>query len=68
MRNKLREAYRDWANNFLTIPAFAENHGITAEKAQRVIRLGKILHNREAERLKSSCSLTELIEWSENNF
>jgi hypothetical protein len=67
MRHKLRQAYRDWFNNFLTVPVFAQHYGVSVERAERMIRLGRVLHNREAEMLKRSCWLTDLIKWSENN-
>ena len=44
MKNKLREMYLNWANNFLSVPKFAEHHGISVDKAQKVINLGRLLH------------------------
>jgi hypothetical protein len=44
MKEKLRSMYLNWANNFLSVPKFADHHGISEEKAKRVIELGRLLH------------------------
>jgi hypothetical protein len=44
MKEKLRVMYLNWANNFLNVPKFADHYGISEEKAQRVINLGRLLH------------------------
>ena len=44
MKKKLREMYLNWANNFLSVPKFADHYGISEDKAQRAIKLGRLLH------------------------
>jgi hypothetical protein len=46
--------FRDWFNNFLTVPVFAEYYGITESRALEVIAIGKDVHNREAEWRKAN--------------
>jgi chromosome segregation and condensation protein ScpB len=47
MKAKLAQLYRDYLNNFLSLEVFAEYYQITTEeKAQRVIKLGRLLHER----------------------
>ena len=46
MKNKLETLYLDWFNNFLTVDRFAEYYGMTAEKANRVINIGRKLNHR----------------------
>lgn len=36
--------YLDWTNNFLTTSFFAEYYGISNDKAERIITLGRIIH------------------------
>ena len=42
----LEDLYLDWFNNFLTVDRFAEYYGMTAEKASRVINIGRKLNHR----------------------
>lgn len=35
------ELYLDWRNNFLTVEAFAEHHGLSLGTAQQIIHLGR---------------------------
>lgn len=44
MKQKLREMYLNWANNFLSVPKFADHYGISEAKAHKVIKLGRLLH------------------------
>ena len=44
MKKKLIEMYLNWANNFLSVPKFADYYGISETKAHKVIKLGKLLH------------------------
>jgi hypothetical protein len=41
--------YLCWVNDFLTLEAFAEYHGVTVSTATRIIKLGRyrveIIHN-----------------------
>jgi hypothetical protein len=51
-KQKCKVMFRDFFNNFLTVPVFAEYYGISEDYAHEVIRVGKEVHNREAEYLK----------------
>lgn len=37
--------YREWFNDFLTIPRFAEYIGFSEKRAIRIINKGRVLHN-----------------------
>ena len=39
--DKLREVYLDWVNNYCSVAAFADDHGLTYEQALKVIELGR---------------------------
>lgn len=41
---KLIDLYLSWANDFLTVPVFADYHGLTEDQAQSIIRRGKVLY------------------------
>jgi hypothetical protein len=43
--DKFAAMYLDWANNFLTVPAFADHYGITVESAEQLIALGRAVMN-----------------------
>jgi len=38
-------AYLDWANNFLTISAFADYYDMDEDQARRLIEHGRQVHN-----------------------
>lgn len=44
MKVKLLTMYLDWANNFLTVSCFAEYYGIGIDKANRIINIGRKIH------------------------
>ena len=44
MKQKLITLFLDYFNNFLTVERFASYHGMSEEKARRVICLGRKLH------------------------
>lgn len=46
-RRKKQEMYLDWVNNFLTVEAFAEHYGITIESAEKIIKDGKEVNERQ---------------------
>jgi|14BtaG_2_1085337.scaffolds.fasta_scaffold21321_1 hypothetical protein len=47
MKDKVEEMYLDYFNNFITISYFAEYYGISTEKAERIINIGRrINHSR----------------------
>lgn len=43
-RTELKELYRDWYNNFLTVGKFAEHHGMQEEDMDKLIDLGRRYH------------------------
>jgi len=44
-KDKLIEVYLDYVNNFLTVSAFAQWHGLTERQANVVIKRGRELNN-----------------------
>ena len=47
-RKALRELFREWYNDYLTVEKFAIDHNWSTEYAYRVITTGRELHNRSA--------------------
>jgi len=43
----LEQLYLDYVNNFLSVAAFAEWHGMSEREAERVITYGRYHHQRE---------------------
>lgn len=43
-RDRLQALYLDWVNNFLSVPAFADYYGFTLSNAQRIINVGRLIH------------------------
>lgn len=43
---KLEFLYFQYVNDFLTVQAFAEFHRVSTERAERIIRLGRVSHAR----------------------
>jgi hypothetical protein len=41
MKKQLIEMYLDYVNNFLTVQAWAENHGIEEDDAHKIIEIGR---------------------------
>jgi hypothetical protein len=39
--------YLDWVNNFITLKRFAEYYDISAAKADRIIKIGRAIHNNQ---------------------
>ena len=46
MKQKLERMYIDWFNNFLTLDGFASYYGITIKKAERIIKIGRLINHR----------------------
>lgn len=40
-KEKVKEMYRDYKNNFLSVEKFAEHYGMSNEKAKRLIEIGR---------------------------
>ena len=49
IRTELKMMYRDFFNNYLTVGKFAEHHAISYEDMEKIIEIGKIYHNIDAE-------------------
>lgn len=49
---KLRAMFREYFNDYLTIQAYADAYGMLREDMYRRINLGRILHNKYADKLK----------------
>jgi hypothetical protein len=47
MKNRIKELYLDYFNNFLTIACFAEYHQLSEEKARRILFIGRKLNDRK---------------------
>lgn len=52
MTAQLRTLYLDWFNNWLTIDAFCEHHGIHRDDAITLIELGRKYHEQHCENLR----------------
>ena len=48
-REYLKGIWRDWANNYLTLDKMAADHHIDADDLAMLIKLGRDLHNADAE-------------------
>ena len=48
-RTELKNMYRDYFNNYLTVETFAEHHAIAYEDMEKIIEMGKLYHNTDAE-------------------
>ena len=50
-REQLRQHFRNWWNDYLTVDKYALDHGWSRDRAMRVLNLGRKLHNRQADEL-----------------
>ena len=50
-REQLRQHFRNWWNDYLTVDQFASDNGWSKNRAMRVLNLGRRLHNRQADEL-----------------
>ena len=46
LKYKIAAMYRDWYNNYVTVPVFASDNGLTFDKACKLLALGRKLHNK----------------------
>lgn len=51
-KGEIIDMFEDWFNNFLTIKKYAEYYDISENRARRIIRIGRVLWNKRAEKLK----------------
>lgn len=45
-KENIERLFLEWFNNFLTVSYFAEYHGFTIEKSERIINIGRRLNHR----------------------
>ena len=48
---KIRRLYIEFCNHYITTRVFAEHHGLSVQKAERVINIGRKLHRRYKQRM-----------------
>ena len=48
-REYLKEVWRDWTNNYLTLNKMAADHNIDADDLAVLIKMGRDLHDADAE-------------------
>jgi uncharacterized protein (UPF0262 family) len=53
-RWKLKQMFRQYWNDYLTIDCFAEAYNVSKPFMFRAINIGRKLHNKEADRLKGA--------------
>ena len=81
IRTELKMMYRDYYNNYLTIETFAEHHAVAYEDMEKLIEIGKLYHDTDAnfnvETRKSGMSLDDIktaiyngyrVHWKSNNY
>jgi hypothetical protein len=44
MKDKLQALYLEWVNQWLTVPAIADYYGVTVERMERLINVGRRVH------------------------
>ena len=55
--DKLQLLFLDWWNDFLTVDYFAEYYEVSRERAERIIAIGRTIHNRRTSRWTITPSL-----------
>ena len=50
-KKRLALLFREYWNDYLTVGVFAVAYGVTKEQMLRAINLGRIIHNRTADKL-----------------
>lgn len=48
-RDILKQKFRDYLNNYLTVEKFAESNGISPDQAITLLNMGRELHDADAE-------------------
>lgn len=51
-KDLLNDIYIEYLNNYLTIPVFAENEGLTVLDAGRILGIGRSIHKGEYKRME----------------
>ena len=80
-RTELKKLYRDYYNNYLSVETFAEHHAVAYEDMEKIIEIGKLYHNNDAdfnvETRKKGMSLFDIqtaihngytVYWKSNNY
>ena len=80
-RTELKKLYRDYYNNYLSVETFAEHHAVAYEDMEKLIEIGKLYHNNDAdfnvETRKKGMSLFDIqtaihngytVYWKSNNY
>ena len=44
LANQLQAFYLDYVNNYITVDCIAEHHGLTKEHADKLIEMGRTIH------------------------
>ena len=81
IRTELKMMYRDYYNNYLTIETFAEHHAVAYEDMEKLIEIGKLYHDTDAdfnvETRRNGMSLDDIktaiyngyrVHWKSNNY
>jgi DNA-binding protein H-NS len=64
-RRKIASLYLEYVNDFLTVKRFAEYHQISKERAERIIKVGKVENFRINNRLHNNILIQEYMEKSD---
>jgi uncharacterized protein YpbB len=52
IKDKIHAMYLDWVNNFITIARFAECYSLSEKDAERVINIGRVIHDQNVQTYK----------------
>ena len=52
MREKLKQFYLSWVNDFITMKSFAEHHDISIDAAAKLIYMGRKYHEDDIQNLQ----------------
>ena len=52
MRQKLKQFYLSWVNDFITMKSFAEHHDISIEDAETLISIGRKYHENDIQNVQ----------------
>ena len=53
MKQKIKDLFREYYCQYLTTDKFASDHNLDLNKARRIIKIGRNLHNLEAQKIKA---------------
>jgi hypothetical protein len=52
IKDKIHAMYLDWCNNFITVSRFAEYYSVSEAKANRIIEVGRTIHEQNVQVFK----------------